>query len=68
MLSTFYNFRAMAVCVSMLVGRLGSVTGSVVIGALIKDYCNELFIMPVVLLLSSAVLAFTIPNIGKRIK
>lgn len=52
----------------MMVGRVGSVTGSVLIGALIKDHCSELFVMPVVLLLSSAVLAFTIPNIGKRIK
>lgn len=61
-------FRAMAVCFSMMIGRVGSVIGSLLAGALIDGYCNELFIMPVVLLLSSAALAFTIPNIGKRIK
>jgi MFS transporter, VNT family, synaptic vesicle glycoprotein 2 len=58
----------MAVCVSMMIGRVGSVVGSVIIGVMINEYCKYTFLMPIVLLFSSAVLAFTIPNIGKRIK
>jgi MFS transporter, VNT family, synaptic vesicle glycoprotein 2 len=58
----------MAVCVSMMFGRVGSVVGSVVIGIMINDYCKYTFLMPIILLFSSAILALTIPNIGKRIK
>jgi hypothetical protein len=60
--------RAMAVCFSMMVGRIGSVVGSLVIGTVINNYCKETFLMPTILLLTSGVLAFTIPNISKRIK
>jgi MFS transporter, VNT family, synaptic vesicle glycoprotein 2 len=62
------NMRAMAVCLSMMVGRIGTVVGSTVIGAVIDQHCDLTFLMPTFLLLTSAVLAFTIPNIGKRIK
>lgn len=60
------KMRAMAVCISMMVGRLGSVTGSIVIGMVIGDYCDFTFLMPTILLLTSGVSAFTIPNISKR--
>jgi MFS transporter, VNT family, synaptic vesicle glycoprotein 2 len=63
---TFFH-RAMAVCVSMMVGRIGSVVGSVVIGLVIDNYCSLTFLMPTILLITSGVLAFTIPNISKRI-
>jgi MFS transporter, VNT family, synaptic vesicle glycoprotein 2 len=62
------KMRAMAVCLSMMAGRLGSVVGSLVIGAVIDNSCRETFFMPVVLLFTSGVLAMTIPNISKRIK
>lgn len=65
---TFKISRAMAVCVSMMFGRVGSVVGSVIIGIVINSHCKYTFLMPVILLFTSAVLAFTIPNIGKRIK
>lgn len=62
------KMRAMAICISMMFGRLGSVTGSILIGALIDRHCKETFIMPTVLLFSSLALSFTIPNISKTIK
>lgn len=62
------RMRAMAVCISMMTGRLGSVSGSMVIGTVINKYCTQTFLMPVVLLFSSGFLAFSIPNISKRIK
>jgi MFS transporter, VNT family, synaptic vesicle glycoprotein 2 len=62
------KMRAMAVCISMMAGRLGSSVGSLVIGAVIDKHCRETFLMPVFLLFSSGILAITIPNISKRIK
>ena len=58
----------MALCLSLMSGRLGSVVGSNVIGALIDNYCEYTFLMPTILLTTSGILAFTIPNISKRSK
>lgn len=58
----------MAICISMMVGRLGSVVGSIVIGLVIDKHCELTFVMPTVLLGICAILAFTIPNISKRVK
>lgn len=60
------KMRAMAICLSMMVGRLGSASGSVIIGLLIDKNCDLTFLMPTVLLIVSGILAFTIPNISKR--
>lgn len=62
------KMRAMAVCVSMCVGRIGSTSGSIILGLIIENYCSLTFLMPTILLTISAVLAFTIPNISKRVK
>jgi MFS family permease len=62
------KMRAMAVCISMMFGRSGSVVGSLVIGFVIESHCRETFIMPIVLIAASLALSFTIPNISKRIK
>lgn len=58
----------MAICISMMVGRLGSGGGSIIIGFLIDKYCSWTFAMPVIVCFISAVLSFTIPNISKRQK
>ena len=58
----------MAICISMMVGRLGSSLGSLIIGLTIDNHCDLTFVMPTVLLGVSAALAFTIPNISKRVK
>lgn len=52
----------------MMVGRIGSTVGSLVIGINIDKNCEMTFLMPTILLGISAVLAFTIPNISKRVK
>jgi MFS transporter, VNT family, synaptic vesicle glycoprotein 2 len=58
----------MAVSLSMMFGRVGSVVGSVVIGFLIKNHCDFTFVIPTVLMVLSGILAFTIPNISERVK
>lgn len=62
------RLRAMAVCISLMMGRLGSVVGSNVIGLILDNYCRYTFYMPTILLAISGVLACTIPNISKRQK
>lgn len=62
------KMRSMAICLSMMTGRFGSVVGSLIIGAVIEDHCRMTFLMPTVLLYVSLVLGFTIPHISKRIK
>jgi MFS transporter, VNT family, synaptic vesicle glycoprotein 2 len=56
----------MAVSISMMTGRIGSVVGSNFVGLMLKDFCVYTWILPAVLLFSGALLAFTIPNISKR--
>ncbi|XP_037039784.1 synaptic vesicle glycoprotein 2B-like [Bradysia coprophila] len=60
------KLRAMALCLSLMFGRIGSVIGSNIIGTLLDNYCDYTFVMPTILLISSGCLAFTIPNISKR--
>lgn len=62
------RLRAMAVCISLMMGRLGSVVGSNVIGLILDNHCRYTFIIPTVLLITSGLLACTIPNIAKRQK
>lgn len=57
----------MALCLSLMSGRIGSVVGSNVIGSLLDNYCAYTFVMPTILLISSGCLAFTIPNISDKI-
>lgn len=62
------NLRAMAVSISMMIGRVGSVAGSNFVGLAIKSFCTYTWILPAVLLISGGFLAFTIPNINKKTK
>lgn len=56
----------MAVSMSLMCGRLGSMVGGNVVGTLLdKNYCNLTFTMSGFLLCSTAILAFFIPNIFK---
>lgn len=61
------NLRAMAVCISMMFGRLGCVVGSNVVGLMLDQFCKYTFLMPTVLLAISGVFACTIPNISKKV-
>lgn len=60
------NLRAMAVCISLMFGRLGSVFGSNLVGLLLDSHCQVTFALSGVTLLLSAVLVFYIPNISRR--
>lgn len=62
------TLRAMAVSISLMFGRIGSFTGSNFVGLMIKNYCFYTWLLPAVLSISGGLLAFTIPNINKRIK
>lgn len=60
------NLRAMAVCISLMFGRLGSVFGSNLVGLLLDSHCQVTFALSGVTLMLSAVLVFYIPNISRR--
>ncbi|CAG9802302.1 unnamed protein product [Chironomus riparius] len=62
------TLRAMAVSISLMFGRIGSFSGSNFVGLMIKNYCFYTWLLPAVLSISGGLLAFTIPNINKRIK
>ncbi|KAG5683093.1 hypothetical protein PVAND_012396 [Polypedilum vanderplanki] len=62
------NLRAMAVSISMMFGRVGSVAGSNFLGLTIQNFCTYTWILPGVLMITSGFLVFTIPNINKRAK
>lgn len=60
------NLRAMAMCISLMFGRLGSVFGSNLVGLLLDRYCDATFLLSGITLLLSGILAFFIPNINRR--
>lgn len=60
------NLRAMAVCISLMFGRLGSVFGSNLVGLLLDTHCDMTFALSGITLLLSGVLVFFIPNISRR--
>ncbi|XP_058116262.1 synaptic vesicle glycoprotein 2B-like [Anopheles ziemanni] len=60
------NLRAMAVCISLMFGRLGSVVGANIVGILLDSHCELTFWISGVSLIGCGVLSFFIPNIYKR--
>lgn len=58
----------MALCLSLMSGRLGAVFATNLIGLLLDEFCKYTFLMPTILLFISGCLSFTIPNISNRIK
>ncbi|XP_062536115.1 synaptic vesicle glycoprotein 2B-like [Armigeres subalbatus] len=56
------SVRAMAVCLSLMMGRLGSVVGTNIIGLIIEDYCNLTFILFGGCSLLGAALALILPS------
>jgi len=62
------TLRAMAVTISLMFGRIGSFTGSNFVGLMIKNYCFYTWLLPAFLSISGGLLAFTIPDINKRIR
>lgn len=39
------NLRAMAICISLMMGRMGSVVGTNVVAYLLDDHCESVFIL-----------------------
>lgn len=60
------NLRAMAICLSLMSGRAGSVVGSYIVGIFIENNCNATFIGSGTSLIACGILSFFIPNIMKR--
>uniref|UniRef100_A0A1Y9HAI4 Major facilitator superfamily (MFS) profile domain-containing protein n=1 Tax=Anopheles farauti TaxID=69004 RepID=A0A1Y9HAI4_9DIPT len=60
------NLRAMAVCISLMFGRLGSVVGANIVGMLLDSQCELTFWISGFSLMGCGVLSFFIPNIYKR--
>ncbi|XP_055913354.1 synaptic vesicle glycoprotein 2B-like [Eupeodes corollae] len=56
------NLRAMAVCISLMLGRIGSVTGTNVVGILIEDHCKISLLTASVPLIICAFLSLLLPN------
>lgn len=60
------NIRAMAVCILLMMGRLGSVVGTNIFGTLIDAYCPASFLLSGISLIACGFLAFLIPNIRQK--
>ncbi|KAI8122857.1 Synaptic vesicle glycoprotein 2B [Lucilia cuprina] len=57
------NLRAMAVCISLMLGRIGSVSGSYIMGALIERHCKLAFYISSLALILAGCLGFLMPKI-----
>ncbi|XP_004529668.1 organic cation/carnitine transporter 7 [Ceratitis capitata] len=62
------NLRAMAVCISLMIGRIGSVTGSNILGVLIETHCELALYGPSVALIVAGALGFLLPKANNVIK
>lgn len=60
------HFRAMAVCMFLMMGLLGSVFGSNFFGMLFENHCNVSFIVSGCSLICCGILGIFIPNIRKN--
>lgn len=56
----------MAVCISLMMGRLGSVAGANIVGALITNHCDSAFIASGVSLIVAGFLGFLIVKNNKK--
>ncbi|KAG5675350.1 hypothetical protein PVAND_005259 [Polypedilum vanderplanki] len=59
------NLRGMAINISMMFGRIGSVMGTNIIGFTLDNYCSVTFAVSASIMSACGVLAFFIPNIRK---
>lgn len=60
------NLRSLAMSISLMFGRLGSLIGVNIAGSLLENHCGATFTISGGVLLLSGVLTFVIPNIMKR--
>lgn len=57
----------MAVCISLMIGRIGSVSGSNILGILIETHCETALYSPAVGLIIAGALGFLLPNSNKYV-
>lgn len=62
--STFH-FSGMAINLTMMFGRIGSVLGTNVVGFTLDQYCSPTFAVSAIMMIGCAVLAFFIPKIRR---
>ncbi|XP_059222509.1 synaptic vesicle glycoprotein 2B-like [Stomoxys calcitrans] len=62
------NLRAMAVCISLMLGRIGSVVGSNALGALIETHCEEALYSSAISLIIAGCLGLLMPKPAKSLK
>ncbi|XP_055842579.1 uncharacterized protein LOC129909530 [Episyrphus balteatus] len=62
------HLRAMAICISLMCGRIGSVSGTNVVGALLENHCKTGLLIAGIFLMLSGVLAFLLPRSSKKTK
>ena len=60
------QLRSLAMSLSLMFGRLGSLVGANVAGYMLERFCGVTFALSGVVLLVSGVLTFFIPNILKK--
>lgn len=56
------HLRGMAICISLMFGRLGSVVGANIVGLLIAEHCEATFYISTTALILCGFLAFLIPK------
>uniref|UniRef100_A0A0K8VED8 Uncharacterized protein n=1 Tax=Bactrocera latifrons TaxID=174628 RepID=A0A0K8VED8_BACLA len=61
-LNSIISFRGMAVCISLMIGRIGSVSGSNILGLLIETHCELALYSPAVALIIAGALGFLLPS------
>ncbi|XP_062540912.1 synaptic vesicle glycoprotein 2B-like [Armigeres subalbatus] len=60
------NLRTMAVCISLMIGRLGSAFGSNLLGILLEKHCELTFGVASLLLIACGIISFFVPSIDQR--
>lgn len=62
-----FSFRAMAVCVSMMAGRFGSVISANIIGVLLEQNCELTYYLSSGVVLTCLAVSFIIPKKAKHL-
>ncbi|XP_031629336.1 synaptic vesicle 2-related protein-like isoform X4 [Contarinia nasturtii] len=60
--------RAMAICISLMFGRLGSVVGANITALLLENHCETVFYLSGSTVILVGLLTFCIPGIHKKVK
>ncbi|XP_031629386.1 synaptic vesicle glycoprotein 2B-like [Contarinia nasturtii] len=62
------NLRAMAICISLMFGRLGSVVGANIAALLLDDHCETVFYLSGTTVMAVGIFCFFVPGIHEKVK